>query len=80
MGMKVRLSTTPGSEIAAPANTSPNHVGRIGRWLAEAQEANPQNTPEENARLAEQMRTDYFTELGRRSAVARAAKRNAPAA
>jgi hypothetical protein len=74
-----RLSTVNWTDMARPAFSARNHVGRLQRWIDMARRSNPTLNDEQAERLARRLRTEYFAMLGRRSGTSRRATRQAAA-
>ena len=77
LGIASRLLAEDWHEMAAPAYTSPRHVGNLDRWRKLAEEKNPALNEEQRDRLAVLLRSQYFSDLRRkrtlRDATAKAA-------
>jgi len=75
----MRLATEDWDAMTAAANTSPNHVASLDRWIKKARDLNPRLSDEQAERFAERLRKDHYRRMGRLSAQARKLAREAEA-
>ena len=69
--VNARLRVEDWTEMARPAFSSPNHVGNIERYKAQARRENPHLDEKQVARQAERLKAEYFDRL---TAAAKAAR------
>lgn len=78
--MTKRLSTEDWFAMTAAANASSRHRGSLDYWIPVALADNPALTPGQAGRQAERLRSQYYADMGRRSAASRKAAATARAA
>lgn len=70
-----RLMAENWSDMTVAANGSSNHVGNLERWRKLAREANPALDDVQIDRLAERLKTGYYSRIGQLSGAARRSAR-----
>jgi hypothetical protein len=76
-GITKRLISENWTEMARPAFTAEKHVKGMKRWRDLARKENPALDDEQVERLAAMLRTQHFSEMGRRSGASRRVARAA---
>lgn len=75
--VRARLAIEDWSAMTAAMNASPRNVNNLERWRNEAREKNPNLTDEQVDRLAQMLRSEYYSGLGRKSGTSRRARATA---
>jgi hypothetical protein len=73
----VRLAREDPHVMTAAARASSRHVKSLQRWQDAAREQNPGADDEKIALVAAELRSAYYSELGRKSGVSKRAAKNA---
>jgi len=66
--MTARLTSENWDDMTQAANDSPNHVKSMDRWRRKARESNPALDDQQVDRLAQRLRGEYYSRLGKLSA------------